>query len=100
MHEPEHHTAQRSPSTVEPPTPTSPAMRSAFFDPALDPAAVADSRLRLSTRILQLADGDPARATQIRGMLWAEYCDAGAPLGASEDAMYVWWDDELADAVA
>ena len=75
-------------------------MRTASLDPTLDPAAVADSRLRLFTRILQLADGDPARATQIRGVLWAEYCDAGAPLGASEDAMYVWWDDELADAVA
>ena len=75
-------------------------MRFASLDSALDPAAVADSRLRLFTRILQLADGDPARATQIRGMLWAEYCDAGAPLGASEDAMYVWWDAELADTVA
>lgn len=75
-------------------------MRPPSYEAALDPAAVADSRLRLVTRILQLADGDPARATQIRGMLWAEYCDAGAPLGASEDAMYVWWDDELAEAVA
>ena len=66
----------------------------------LAPATVAESRLRLTTRILGLADGNPALATQIRGLLWADYCDAGAPLGASEDGMYVWWDDELAEAVA
>lgn len=27
--------------------------------------------------------------------MWAEYCEAGAPLGVSEDGMYVWWDEAL-----
>lgn len=76
------------------------AMHSTTTDPALDPAAVAESRLRVFTHILQLADGDTALATQIRGMLWAEYCAAGAPLGMSEDGMYLWWHDELAEAAA
>lgn len=79
-------------------------MRSAMHftspEPTLDPSAVAGSRLRVFTRILQLTDGDAALATQIRAMLWAEYCEAGAPLGMTEDGMYVWWDDELAGAVA
>lgn len=75
-------------------------MRLTSSEPALDPAAVAESRLRLFTRILQLADGDPAQATRIRRLLWVEYCEAGAPCGMTEDGMYVWWDGELAEAVA
>ena len=75
-------------------------MHSSSSNSVLDPALIAESRLRLTTRILRLAGGDMALAAHIRGMLWADYCDAGAPLGVSEDGMYVWWDDELAEAVA
>lgn len=75
-------------------------MRFSSPDSTLDPADVAASRLRLFTRILQLADGDVALATQIRAMMWADYCDAGAPLGTSEDGMYVWWDEATAEPAA
>lgn len=68
--------------------------------PDLDPAVVSESRLRLTAHILHLTGGEASLATQIRAMLWADYCDAGAPLGVSEDAMYVWWNDALAEAVA
>lgn len=63
--------------------------------PRIDPAEAQASRLRLLARILRLADGDAAVAAQIRGMMWAEYCEAGAPLGVDEDGMYVWWDEAL-----
>lgn len=69
-------------------------------DTSLDPALVAESRIYVTTRVLRTAAGDPALASQIRGMMWAEYCDAGAPLGVSEDGMYVWWTDALAAPVA
>lgn len=67
---------------------------------ALDPEVVAASRLHVVTHVLRLAGGDPALATQIREMLWADYCDADAPFGVSEDGMYVWWADALDAAVA
>lgn len=63
--------------------------------PAVDPAEAEASRLRLLPRILRLAGGDADVATRIRGLMWAEYCEAGAPLGVSEDGMYVWWDEAL-----
>lgn len=69
-------------------------------DPVLDPDLVAASRIRLTTRVLRLADGEPSLVTQIRGLLWADYCDAGAPLGVSEEGMFVWWDERMAEDVA
>lgn len=67
--------------------------------PALDSDTVAASRLDLTPRILRLADGDPAFAAHIRGMMWDEYRRAGAPLGHSEEGMTVWWSEHL-DALA
>ncbi len=57
--------------------------------------ATASSRVHLTTRMLRLTGGDPARTAQMRAMMWSEYCDAGAPLGRSEDGMFAWWDQEL-----
>lgn len=65
--------------------------------PTFSPETIATSRLDLTLRILQLADGDKAFAAQIREMMWGEYCDAGAPLGHSEDGMMVWWHEEMGD---
>ena len=55
----------------------------AFSAPNLAPHAV---RLHL----LRAADGDPHFAATLRGMLWQDYCDAGQPLGPSEDALFRW----------
>ena len=64
-------------------------------NPTLDPSTVEESRIFLTIHLLRLTGGDTALTTQIRGRMWAEYCYAGAPLGVSEDAMYVWWADAL-----
>ena len=66
--------------------------------PTLDADLVAACRLRLTLRILRIADGESALASQIRGWLWADYCAAGAPLGVSEDGMTIWWDERMAEA--
>ena len=66
----------------------------------LDPSTVEESRIFLTTHLLRLTGGDSALATQLRGMMWADYCDAGAPLGVNEDGMYVWWADALGVASA
>ncbi len=65
------------------------------YTAAPSPESVDASRLSLAPRILRLADGDLAFAAQIREMMWGEYCDAGAPLGRSEEGMMVWWVEEL-----
>jgi len=62
---------------------------------ALSPEAADASRLHLASHILRLADGDPAFAARIREMMWGEYRAAGAPLGLSEEGMFVWWGEEL-----
>jgi hypothetical protein len=65
--------------------------------PTLHPETVEGSRLDLTPRILQLADGDKAFAAQIREMMWGEYCREGAPFGHSEEGMMVWWHEELGE---
>lgn len=67
------------------------------YPAALSPDVVAESRRAIAPRILRLADGDLAFATQIRTMMWGEYCAAGAPFGHSEDGMMVWWGERLED---
>ncbi|MDT7858230.1 hypothetical protein RQM47_16395 [Rubrivirga sp. S365] len=42
-------------------------------------------------RVLEVADGDPAFAAALRGMMWDAYVRAGRPLGPSEDDMFTWW---------
>ncbi|MDT0632905.1 hypothetical protein RQM47_12445 [Rubrivirga sp. S365] len=42
-------------------------------------------------RVLQVADGDEVYADALRTMMWDAYAEAGRPLGASEDAMWLWW---------
>ncbi|MEM1042695.1 MAG: hypothetical protein AAGI91_08710 [Bacteroidota bacterium] len=64
---------------------------------AFEPSAAESSRVRMTSRILRLTDGEPAYTAQIRTMLWTEYCDAGAPLGRSEEGMLVWWDRRMTD---
>ncbi len=61
------------------------------------PATAESSRVRMISRILRLTDGEPAYTAQIRTMLWSEYCDAGAPLGRTEEGMLVWWDRRMSD---
>jgi hypothetical protein len=63
--------------------------------PTFHPETIEGSRLSLTPRILQLADGDKEVAAQIREAMWGEYRHAGAPLGHSEEGMMVWWHDEL-----
>ncbi len=65
--------------------------------PTVAPAVAESSRVRMTSRILHLTDGEPAYTAQIRSMMWSEYCDAGAPLGRSEEGMLVWWDRKLND---
>ncbi|MDX1530911.1 MAG: hypothetical protein R3362_05235 [Rhodothermales bacterium] len=50
-----------------------------------------DARLRFTSDLLRAADGEPALADAFRMMLWADYCDAGAPHGVSEEGMHAWW---------
>jgi len=71
------------------------AMYFSSYAPALDSDTVEASRLDLVPRILCLADGDPVSAARIRGMMWDEYCDSGAPHGRSEEGMMVWWSEQL-----
>lgn len=64
---------------------------------AFVPSTVESSRVRMTSRILRLTDGEPAYTAQIHSMLWSEYCEAGAPLGRSEEGMLVWWDRRMSD---
>lgn len=41
-----------------------------------------------------LTTEDPALAFLIRTILWDRYCQADCPLGASEEAMCLWWEYE------